>query len=590
MKELSRNSTHYRDTIRVGIATMPGRESTLARVLNRIAPQVDEVFVYLNQMASVPRQCRTVPNNVKFYTGPDLGDRGKFAFLDGFTGYYITVDDDIAYAKYHVSNLLSGIERYERKAIVGWHGSIILEPFNDYYSQNSRKTFTYFRAVEEDIPVHVLGTGASGFHTDTLRLDFADFRVPNMADVFVALAARKQIVPMIVLAHRAREASPLKTTESISEASLRKHPSARQSLNVADTVTKIVKENSPWPRLEKIEAKRGQATRINIYDAIDERLGTGGRLSKEASTTEELLRAHGCLIESRHLLSTEPHRFVDPDLALVFASDLNLQRVHSVVEHYARSGTPVLVQSAAAHEPGHETLDQLSIWNERFSGLVRMGVFSDSWISKLDYSALGHTPIELPGFEPFPPRPLAQFDTSKGVYVGDAAQLTDPKLVGDDFPDFLRAVRSAIPEAKIYASQDPDSKVEAPPGIDEIWCLEQTKLVPRLLTVRLAILLSTSISYPESIIDATRHGVPVLQRITEASENQHSNLVSVGFRDAMDLSNLSRNLYRNPVVWRQISKANCQWSRSQDFSSTSARTFITLLNFIQRTKLKRTSV
>src|SRR5699024_3965033 len=107
LKSLPRQDVPYRQRVRVGIASMPGREETLAKVLYRIAPQADEVLVYLNNMETVPQECSTVPDNVHFFTGPDLGDRGKFRFLEGFSGYYLTVDDDIEYSRYHVISLIN---------------------------------------------------------------------------------------------------------------------------------------------------------------------------------------------------------------------------------------------------------------------------------------------------------------------------------------------------------------------------------------------------------------------------------------------------------------------------------------------------
>ena len=136
-------------------------------------------------------------------SGVDLGDRGKFRFVDGFSGYYVTVDDDINYPSFYVEHLIDGIERYGRRAIVGWHGSILDPAITDFYDTSRRRVLEFSKDVPEDTFVHVLGTGAAAMHTDTLALSLADFPAPNMADIFVALQALRHDVPLVTLAHRA---------------------------------------------------------------------------------------------------------------------------------------------------------------------------------------------------------------------------------------------------------------------------------------------------------------------------------------------------------------------------------------------------
>lgn len=238
------------DRVRIGIASMVGREDGLADVLARLVPQADEVFVYLNGMSEVPPGLRG-EDRVRFVTGPDLGDRAKFVFLDGFEGYYLLCDDDITYPPFYVRAIVDGIERYGRRAIVGWHGSLITDSYTDFYDiRTSREVVAFNREVREDVPVHMLGTGITGFHTSTIDIALEDFLLPNMGDVWLAFAAQRQRVPMVVLRHERGWASPMvRGARSISRESTQR---AGSTLDVGKTVTALV---GSWPAWHTIPAE-----------------------------------------------------------------------------------------------------------------------------------------------------------------------------------------------------------------------------------------------------------------------------------------------------------------------------------------------
>ena len=146
------------DRVRIGIATMPGRELGLQRVLEILAPQADEIFVYLNGMTEVPESL-PIKSNVRYFVGPDYGDRAKFLFLQDFNGYYLTCDDDIAYASYHVKSIIDGIERYGRRAVVGWHGSIFSPDFSEFYNAKHRRVLSFRFPRRDDTGAHLLEIG-----------------------------------------------------------------------------------------------------------------------------------------------------------------------------------------------------------------------------------------------------------------------------------------------------------------------------------------------------------------------------------------------------------------------------------------------
>ncbi|MGN6686365.1 MAG: hypothetical protein ACTHK1_02380 [Actinomycetales bacterium] len=189
------------------MATIPARESGLRVVVESMLDQAEEVCVYLNGYEEVPDWLAAAPRVVA-RLGEDLGDRGKFAFVDGFDGVYLTVDDDIAYPPDYVAATVSGLQRYPG-AVVGWHGSLLDPDITDYYDHSKRHVFNHGRACLRDEVVHVLGTGALGFDTRALSVSLRDFEVPNTADLYFARLCQRQAVPQVVLAHPPGWAPPI---------------------------------------------------------------------------------------------------------------------------------------------------------------------------------------------------------------------------------------------------------------------------------------------------------------------------------------------------------------------------------------------
>lgn len=200
----------------VSLASIPSRVDLLRQTVNSLLPQVDRLNVYLNGYETVPeflRQSRiTVARSQE--TG-DVGDAGKFYWVGECLGYYLTADDDIVYPPNYVQTLVDAIEDRGRMAVLGFHGNVLPADFTSFYKD--RVNYRFGRVVEADVPVHVLGTGVCGFHRSTLELAYADFKAPNMADVWLMKRAREQGVPLVVLAHEAGWIVPQKVPSGIYE-------------------------------------------------------------------------------------------------------------------------------------------------------------------------------------------------------------------------------------------------------------------------------------------------------------------------------------------------------------------------------------
>ena len=184
------------------LASVPTRERQLEKVVERLLPQVDRVGVFLNGYERVPDFL--VDDRIAVAVSQvhgDLGDAGKFHWAEQCTGYVATCDDDMEYPTDYVAHLIDGIERYERRAAVGFHGATLHEPLVDYY--RSRHLFHFSQRLASDTQVHVLGTGVAGYHASTWHLRTADFPRPDMADIYMGLAAQDRNVPLMCLRHGA---------------------------------------------------------------------------------------------------------------------------------------------------------------------------------------------------------------------------------------------------------------------------------------------------------------------------------------------------------------------------------------------------
>lgn len=158
-----------------GMATITGREELRSVSVNSILPQVDRVIVA---------------------NGDDRGDQAKFLGCEHAPAdtIWLGIDDDLIYPPDYVAAIVAGLERYPG-SIVSFHGWK-MDNTGECYVEN----FRCLENVDEDVQVHVAGTGVCAFHLDTIRPVMGDFESIN-ADVWLALRAQERGIPRVVLAH-----------------------------------------------------------------------------------------------------------------------------------------------------------------------------------------------------------------------------------------------------------------------------------------------------------------------------------------------------------------------------------------------------
>lgn len=194
--------------ITASMSTVAWRRPALEQMLPTILPQVDRLNVFLQGYESTPDCLRhpkiTVVDGRDNHEWLALKSTAKlFWVARGLVaaGVHLCVDDDILYPPDYAGNVAAKIERYDRRAIVGFHGSRYRDVVN--HIRDDRTEWHYEKLCAADVPVHVIGTGTIGWHTSTLRLTIDDLADWDAVDYRVAIAAQKQRVPMLCLARPA---------------------------------------------------------------------------------------------------------------------------------------------------------------------------------------------------------------------------------------------------------------------------------------------------------------------------------------------------------------------------------------------------
>lgn len=200
--------------IYAGMATVPGREVQLKKTIACIEPYIDHLFLYLNGYAHVPEWVLKHDKITPFLSRvekSDMGDAGKFFGLNKITKqdfYYFTLDDDMLYPPDYIWKMIEKIEKHNRQVVVGCGGYIMKEQVNQFYSD--RKSNWHISSPNtQDQPVQILHTALTAWHSTALEFKYEDCEMPNMGDIWLAIAAQKQLVPMILVERPANWVKPL---------------------------------------------------------------------------------------------------------------------------------------------------------------------------------------------------------------------------------------------------------------------------------------------------------------------------------------------------------------------------------------------
>lgn len=578
VKEVVRPEHHGTHRVRIGIATMTGRETGLESVLQSLTPQADEIMVYLNGMDTVPDNL-TRYSNVRFFVGPDYTDRAKFLFLDGFSGYYLTCDDDIKYPPYYVSHIVDAIERYGKSAIVGWHGTLFNPEFEDYYDKTSRTTYTYYSSLAEDTPVHLLGTGAVGMHTSTMPVGFEDFREPNTADIWLALKAQNLGVPMVALAHGRNWATPV-DRDAPSIYNTAKGTAAVRSLNVRTVATETVKQHAPWRTHAPRVHERRQAISVAIIGRTDPNRWHKGGIFQSNIMIADALRAYGVDVRLFDIDTGDPRDLGghQPDAVVIYVGDPDrpdYRQVEELVEVHASRGRLVIINMSIQGRPERSAFiaERILGWNARFGDTVRIMTFSDMAAHLPGLDEIADKTVAMPKTLRLP-RIQVNFDDTAGIFLGDAAKIGNEFLVGGHAADWISAIRTAVPEAKLYAVQQYRSRHGVELDLDEIWPFSSETFFDRLARTRVMVAPVKYATYEMVPIEAAAMGIPVIYRDMPQSLSDVLGLAGLQVEGPDDLAAVLPLLYRDSGVWHSYSRAGRLRAESQDMRAAAGQIYL----------------
>lgn len=234
------------ESVTVSMATYPMREKTFPDAVESLVDQCDNLLIYLNNYREVPAFLVSHPQRHKIHyildTASELRAAAKFTWANR-PGYHVICDDDIIYPPDYTKTLISKVETYGRKAVVGVHAANLLETIPT--AGNHRSEVLRFQEAESaDRAVNLLGTGTIGYHADTVSdWDWSvliENRISN--DEAVAVLAKNSGVPLVAIA---RPDGWMKSHEDMvfgiyEEKSLMPETHAR--------VLKFLRDNEPWPK------------------------------------------------------------------------------------------------------------------------------------------------------------------------------------------------------------------------------------------------------------------------------------------------------------------------------------------------------
>jgi glycosyltransferase involved in cell wall biosynthesis len=187
------------------ICTIPSRMAIFKTVFDSIVNQVDILFVYPDKYNSELPDFLKLSSKVKILSiqdNPNLRDAAKFLPLQSELSNHkldrtiiFTFDDDILYPPDYVHSMVQRLRALDFYGVVGVHGAILKENFQDF--RTDRKVFHFSKELQQELFVDILGTGTVAFRADLLYGKFGKDDIhPGMIDISLAKVCRYNLIPL----------------------------------------------------------------------------------------------------------------------------------------------------------------------------------------------------------------------------------------------------------------------------------------------------------------------------------------------------------------------------------------------------------
>lgn len=536
-----------------GLAAIPSRELALKRVVNSLVHQVDQLGVYLNGWNYIPEFLNHPKVVVAMSQNHgDLGDAGKFFWINDFEGYYFSCDDDLVYPSDYVQRIIDKIKYYDYKAVVGWHGSVVSDSFKDYYDPKDRRVFSYSAGRPFDLDVHILGTGVLGFHSSTIKVSLQDFERPNMADIFFARLGQEQKVKFVVMEHKPKE---IETIEEFQEDSINKH--GQKQVESAKNVRKYKNDISTglnW------RLNNSQALKILLIGRF-ENFKKGG-IHKSNLLIEKYLRQLGHEVYTIDSQSINFEVFDNKiDVAMVYPGDPNRPDYPDSIqkmELLRGMGIPILLNMSYNSNSIRSKFiaNTIKSYNlEKFKSKVCLMAFSESMKFDKHLNSIQKYIVSFPktidvdniNLE------IPNFNDREGIFFGDATKLNNPEITDGKVISWVSEARKRMPKTNFYVIKHYSGKFEIP-NFEFAPFMESADLMRWISNRRLSICLNQFTTYEMVPVESQSVGTPVVYRSMLQSLNEAIGLTGVPVTEPSIFGEMCQWLYNDETAWKEYSR------------------------------------
>ena len=535
----------------VGIAAIPSREKALEKTIKSLIHQVDTIGVYLNCWERIPNYLQHHKIIIaKSQDHGDIGDAGKFFWVDHYEGYYFTCDDDIVYPDTYIHDIIEKIKFYKFKAVIGWHGSIIIEPFEDYYSSASRRVFAFGSNRPEDTYVHILGTGTVGFHTATIKVSLNDFKKPNMADVFFAELGQKQKVPFIIMKH---EAKKMLSIEEVQEDSINKH-----GINNVDSKknTKIYQNKL----VKTINWKLHNNGKLKILMIGRFETFTKGGIYKSNHMIKDTLISLGHDVIAIDSQSNDFKIEKNIDVVVVYPGDPkrpDFAYAEDKMNKARAQGIPACINISynTNVKRSKEIINKIKQYNsiKELAPAFLMS-FTDMALSDQNLVDIQEYIISFPKTIAgnYYQNNIPDFFMREGIVLGDATKLMNKEITGGDITPWIAACKKLLPHVKLYVFKQYSGKFEIP-GVETVPYMKEGFL-EWVAKRRLFVCLNTITTFEMTPTEAQIVGTPVVYRPMPQSLSEYIGRSGISVTSPDEFAQICAWLYNDNFAWGSYSK------------------------------------
>ena len=405
-----------------------------------------------------------------------------------------------------------------------------------------------------------------------------------MADVFFALEAQGQEIPMVVLAHEGGVAVPLDVTApSISEVSLGK-VHGRSELNVAETATRLVREQGAWRIFDAHKVFDREMLRVAIIGRTDKQRWKKGGILKSCHLTADSLRRFQAHVELEDIETGDPkglHGF-PAEIVMIYVGDPerpDFSSVEALVDHHAEQGRIVIINLSVNNiQRRYETVvEKMKLWDYKFPSHVHMMVFTQSGMNIPELAPIRHMLIVTPKTMVYPGERSVSFNESNGVFLGDIAKLSDHDLIGGHINTWTEAIRDALPGVPIYAVRQYTPRYKVDVDVDEVWPFMTDDFQSRLSGVRVMVSPVKYATFEMVPLEVAALGVPVIYRSMPQSLTEYLGISGLQIDSPDELRDTLPLVYNDPLIWDSQSRAGTLRAQSSELGNTSGHLFMTLI-------------